>query len=368
MATTTLSLIHGGHDAAIGDKREALERYRRAADPALADGLFRAARRLREQHLAPAPPAPRLTADLRIAAPCTLRRPCAFCPHPPRSAGEVGDVVAAAHALVALGYRRLRLSGGIRFPRPGEPSGGHDAQVIRLVLALRAAVDVDIEVDVGPSLTRDGVRTLKQLGVTAVGCALDVLNPAVFERCKPGDRLTERIRLLETCEREGMPFRSTIRLGLGETDEDRIGHLYFLRRFPMLRHLDLVRHAAYPEVAAPGCGPWPLARLTAVARLLLPTLDIGLASDAGTDDVPLWWLAGGGSEAVGATVTMARRREEEGDGETRLVAVGERLVLRDRAPALQRHFADLGLSAAIGHEQRAPADAGGMRASRIPEI
>lgn len=349
MATTTLSLIHGGHDAAIGDKHEALERYRRAADPAVADGLFRAARRLREQHLAPAP---RLSADLRIAAPCTLRRPCAFCPHPPRSAGEVGDVVAAAHALVALGYRRLRLSGGIRFPRAGEPSGGHDAQVVRLVLALRAAVDVDIEVDVGPSLTRDGVRTLKQLGVAAVGCALDVLNPAVFERCKPGDRLTERIRLLETCEREGMPFRSTIRLGLGETDEDRIGHLFFLRRFPMLRHLDLVRHAAYPEVAAPGCGPWPLARLTAVARLLLPTLDIGLASDAGTDDVPLWWLAGGGSEAVGATVTMARRREEE-DGETRLLAVGERLVLRDRAPALQRHFADLGLDAGIGDGQRA---------------
>lgn len=341
--SSPLKLVYDGErrPAPLADQHEALARYRRSADTDVAACLFDSARALRERHLGQRP---WLTAKLAIAAPCLLRRPCIHCPKPPRSAATPDEIVDAAHALVANGYHRLRLVGGTRLPRTGEPSGGHDALIIRHVLALRAAVDVnvDIEVDVGPSLTRDGVRTLKQLGVAAIACSLDVLNPVVFERCKPDDSLRERLRLLETCEREGMPFRSTIRLGLGETDEDRIGHLFFLHRFPMLRHLDLARQPAAPGLAGNGCGPWPLARLIAVARHIFPALDIGLASGSDADDTPLWWLAGGGNEAIGATVTLPQRRTRKGLTES--IAIGKRLALHDRTAALRQHFNDLGLA------------------------
>ena len=95
-------------------------------------------------------------------------------------------------------------------------------------------------------------------------------------------------------------------LGLGETDEDRIEQLFFLKQFKKLYQLRLSRFMPFPGTPykdRPRCSPWDVALITAMARLLLPKVEVCLAAGNSTDDIPLWYLAGGGNQLIGASIT-----------------------------------------------------------------
>lgn len=328
-------------------RQEVLDLYRRSAASDFAIKLFGAAGRVRDRHLGRNP---WWSAGVSSITPCDLTELCTYCTFYTRKAAANEDIVAAVRAIVDLGIRHLHLSGGTRLPEEGAVSGamgGLDERLVDIVASIRDAIDdeIDIEVNVGPSLTRPGLRALKDLGVAAVTSSLEVLNPELFRRFKPGDSLEGRIRLMEWCEEEGMPIRSMMLVGLGESDEDRIDHLLFLRRFSMLRHLRLSRYMPFPGASAGGvrCSPWPVARLTAIARLLYPTVDLGLAAGNSPDDLALWWLAGGGNQILGAALSMKDPRGKA-DGENRSIAVAERIVLHDNMPQISRYLGELGLT------------------------
>lgn len=323
-------------------EQDVLELYRRSANPAIAGNLFRLASRLRDRHLGTSP---WWSAGVSAITPCELEPLCTYCTFFSRKAAATEDVVAAVRAIADLGIRHLHLSGGTRLPVEGEPSGGYDLHLINLVAAIRNVADVEIEINVGPSLTRNGLRALKELGVTAVTSSLEVLNPEIFARFKPGDSLAGRIQLMEMCEEEGMPIRSMMLVGLGESDQDRVEHLLFLRRFSMVRHLRLSRYMPFPGAAAGGvrCSPWPVVRLTAIARLLYPTLDLGLAAGNDPDDLALWWLAGGGNQVLGAAASMKDPRGKPGT-EARAITVAERIVVHDNMNRISRYLGELGLT------------------------
>lgn len=320
---------------------EVLKLYRHSADPAFAGGLFGTAGQLRDRHLGRKP---WWSAGVSAITPCELDELCSYCTFFTRNAATTENVVAAVRALAGLGIRHLHLSGDTRIPVDGESTGGRDQRMVDLVVAIRDVVDVEIEINVGPSLTRSGVRTLKELGVAAITSSLGVLIAQLFKRFKPGDSLTGRIRLMELCEEEGMPNRSMLLVGLGETDEDRIDHLLFLRRFSVLRHLRLSRYMPFPGAASTGlrCSPWPVARLTAIARLLYPTLDLGLAQATAPDDMALWRLAGGGNQVLGTAASMKDPRGK--CGESRAIPVCERIVVHDNMSQITRYLSELGLT------------------------
>ena len=322
--------------------RDVLDLYRRSADPRVAPAIFRHAADLRDRHVGRSP---WWSAGVSAIVPCELEPLCTYCTFFSRKAVATSDIVSAVRAIADLGIRHLHLSGGTRLPVKGEPISGYDRYLVDLVVAIRDAADVEIEVNVGPSLTRGGVRALKELGVAAVTSSLEVLNAELFAAFKPGDSLEGRIRLMELCEEEGLPIRSMMLVGLGETDADRIDHLLFLRRFSMLRHLRLSRYMPFPGTASGGvrCSPWPVARLTAIARLLYPTLDLGLAAGNDPDDMTLWWLAGGGNQVIGATASMKDPRGKAG-GEARAIPVGERVVVHDNMARVTRYLGELGLT------------------------
>lgn len=323
-------------------RSEALALYRHSADPGFALELFKAAARLRDRYLGRRP---WWSAGISAITPCELDPLCTYCTFFTCYSARTEDIVAAARAIADLGIRHLHLSGGTRLVEAEQPGGGYDGAMLDLVQAIHEVADVEIEVNVGPSLTRSGVRALKELGVAAVTSSLEVLQAEIFSRFKPGDSLAARIRLMEVCEEERMPIRSMMLVGLGESDEDRIEHLHFLRRFSMLRHLRLSRYMPFPGAAVGGvrCSPWPVARLTAVARLLNPHLDLGLAAGNDPDDIALWWLAGGGNQVLGASASMKDPRGKAG-GEARAIVVGKRIVVHDNMPRITRYLGELGLT------------------------
>ena len=51
----------------------------------------------------------------------------------------------------------------------------------------------------------------------------------IFMLTKPGDRFESRKRLLEMSDSEGFEVRSVIMVWCGESEEDRIRHLLYLR-------------------------------------------------------------------------------------------------------------------------------------------
>ncbi|MDR3630381.1 MAG: radical SAM protein [Desulfocapsaceae bacterium] len=323
-------------------EKNLLDLYSLSADPSFAANLFKIATTIRDLNLGSSP---WWSAGISAITPCEIEPSCTYCTFFTRSAAEIEDIVAAAQAIASLGIRHLHLSGGSRLATEGAAFSGYDSQMIDLVSAIKDAVDMEIEVNVGPSLTRKGVRALQKLGVVAVTSSLEVFNSNLFERYKPGDSLSGRIRLMEICEEEGMPIRSMILVGLGESDEDRIAHLIFLRRFSMLRHLRFSRFIPFPNATAGGvrCSPWPVARLIAVARLLLPTIDLGLAAGNSPDDLPLWWLAGGGNQVLGASVSM-RVPQGKGTGEGHVITVNERVAVHNKMQQITRYLDELGLT------------------------
>lgn len=327
---------------AFGNRQEAIELYRRSADPGFSYELFRAAGAVRDQHVGRNP---WWSAGISAILPCELTTLCTYCTFFTQRAAASADIVAAARAIAELGIRHLHLSGGTRMVDPDAAGGGYDREMIALVQAIRAEVDIDIEVNVGPALTRSGMRELKACGVSAVTSSLEVTDPEVFARFKPGDSLSGRIRLMEICEEEEMPIRSMMLIGLGETEAARIDHLLFLQRFRMLTHLRMSRYMPFPGAASKGlrCSPWPVARLTAIARLMFPAIDLGLAAGNGPDDYALWWMAGGGNQILGASASMKDPRGK-GNGEAQSITVGERTVVHNNMAQITRYLAELGLT------------------------
>lgn len=340
--TSALPIPSGEHGSYLDkcDENDLLGLYRRSADPIFASELFTLAAELRDRHLGAHP---WWSAGISAITPCEVEPLCTYCAFFTRAAAAKEDIAAAASAIADLGIRHLHLSGGTRLVREG--GTGYDALIIELVQAIQSITDVEIEVNLGPSLTRAGVRDLKSLGVAAVTSSLEVLNAGLFVRFKPGDNLSDRIRLMEICEEEEMPIRSMMLVGLGETDADRIAQLHFLRRFKMLRHLRFSRYMPFPGAAAGGvrCSPWPVARLTAIARLMFPQLDLGLAAGNSPDDIPLWWLAGGGNQVLGATVSMKAPRGKE-NGEAIVIPVSDRITIHDNRAQIACYLGELGLT------------------------
>ncbi|MEA4970156.1 MAG: radical SAM protein [Candidatus Pelethousia sp.] len=202
--------------------------------------------------------------------------------------------------LEQLGYRQFHISGGT------DLNDGFETELLVMLREIQLHSSIGIEVNFGPSFSGEALREMKRLGVESVTSSLECTVPAIFSAAKPGDSLARRIALLEACEEAGIASRSMMLIGLGESIEDRIDHLIFLRKFPHLYQLRISRFmpfAGTPYAIHPRCSSWELAHTVALARLILPDREISLGAGNGEDDIPLWYLAGGGNQLVGAFVS-----------------------------------------------------------------
>lgn len=256
---------------------------------------------------------------------------------------RVNDVVATIPENQRLGVRQVHLSGGTSLE-------GYDAEILAMVRAIRNVSDIDVEVNLGPSLAAETVRALKEMQVRSITSSLETFNEYLFQRAKPGDSLARRKALLELCEAEGMSLRSIMLVGLGESYGDRVNHLFYLRGFRHLYHLRFSRFYPYPGTAyseQPRCSPWELARTVAVARLILPRVELGLAAGNTPDDIPLWLLAGGGNQLLGITVSRKPVKPQPGE---EIIPIADNLFIVNHMPIMKHYAEGMGFSAGNGSE------------------
>lgn len=191
---------------------------------------------------------------------------------------------------------------------------GSDAQVRELVETVRTVSDVELALNVGPSLSPETVDWLKGENAPTVYCSIETSNPRAFGRAKPGDDLNARLQFDAMVDQHGLRLGNVVMNGLGST-EDLLNSILFLRRFPRLSYLYISTFR--PVRGTPFARKRPASlrgslKALAIARLIFPKVHLGLAEveveDPGSAArVSSQLLAGGGNTLAGILIYRNRR-------------------------------------------------------------
>lgn len=271
--------------------------------------LFSTASRLRDEVLGNELT---LYGHLGMVTSCPLTPACKYCSVSsidPGIGGEripftVEQIAENVEYMEKRGMSSVVLVGGTRLE-------GLDAQVRDVVTAVRERTDIDLTINVGPSLSVETLHWLKNVGVKKINCSLETINPTAFEDAKPSDDLRRRITLMEAIEKEEMKLGTIVMAGLGGL-EDLIRSILYLRRF---RNVDSISISRFTPIAGT---PWadrtPASILDSfkamsIARLAFPDSRVGLAFGGGVDLIPHQLMAGAGNNFMGIMIDRKKKQD-----------------------------------------------------------
>jgi biotin synthase len=255
----------------------ALTLFHGASRPDRARRLFQTAAQVRDETLGRRLT---LTAHLHMITRCAVSPACKYCSlsssipsvSDERAQLTVREVIAGVQFAVSKGVESIVLVGGTDFE-------GSDELLRRLVTRVREVTDLDLAVDLGPSLSEGTVRWLQKNGVSTIYCSMETVDERAFAAAKPGDDLGARLRFMEMVERSGGHLGNVVMNGLGTT-EGLLRTILESRRFPQTTHLHI--STFHPVPGTPWAGRRPASlrsslKALAIARLAFPRFQLGLA-------------------------------------------------------------------------------------------
>ena len=294
------------------DRDSARVLYRGARRAEHAQALFSAASQERDARLGREL---QLSAHVHMVTRCELSPSCRYCSlsselpsvQDERDRLPARDLVRAARYAAERGVRSIVLVGGT------DPDGSDDA-VRQAVRRVREVTDIELGIDVGPSLNAGTVEWLRRQNAGTIYCSIETMNPQAFRRGKPGDDLAARIAFNEMAERHGATLGNVVMNGLGSSG-DLLDSILYLRRFRRLAYLYI--STFHPVRGTPWARRRPASVRTslvalAIARLALPGCHLGLAEveveDPGSAARTASQLqAGGGNSFAGILIYRHRR-------------------------------------------------------------
>jgi biotin synthase len=262
-----------------------------------------------------------VSAHIHMVTTCELPTSCLYCslsssyPSVSNERAKLNrrELVRAVAYSLERGVQSIVLVGGTNL-------GGSDSEVREIVERIRQVSDVDLALDVGPSLSEGTVKWLKSRNVSTIYYSVETINRRAFANAKPDDSLDKRIECMEALERNGMKLGSIVMNGLG-SNVDLLRSILYLRRFKRnLSHLYIstfqpVRGTPWAN-RAPGSVRASLKAL-AIARLMFPKTHIGLAEVEVEDPGSLarassQLAAGGGNSLAGLLIYKKKRVDNIG--------------------------------------------------------
>lgn len=256
-----------------------------------------------------------LTAQIHMITNCKVSPSCLYCSlsssdqsiSKERSRLTARELIQGVRYAVDKGVQSIILVGGTDLD-------GLDSPVRKAVERVREITEIDLAVDVGPSLSRETVRWLKDEKVSTVYCSVETGNPRAFTEAKPGDSLNARIEFMEMLESEGIKLGNVVMNGLGST-ADLLRSMLYLKRFKNLSYLYISTFR--PVEGTPWAGRHPASvraslKALSIARLIFPHANVGLAEVEVEDPgsirrTPSQLSAGGGNALAGVLVYKGRR-------------------------------------------------------------
>ena len=232
---------------------------------------------------------------------------CAYCPQSAHYPAGVERQALLDPEEVLATARRAKQEGATRFCMGAAwrqaPEGAEFESVLQMVRGV-AALGMEVCCTLG-MLTAEQARALKQAGLTAYNHNLDS-SPEFYGRIITTRVYDERLQTLAAVRQAGITVCCGGILGMGESEDDRIGLLQ------QLANLDphpesvpinmLVRAEGTPLAAQEPLDPLVMVRAIATARLLMPRSRVRLAAgrqQMSREAVALCLLAGANSIFVG---------------------------------------------------------------------
>jgi len=258
---------------------------------------------------------------------------CGYCPqsaHFPTSVRAQGllavdDVLVAARRAKSDGATRFCMGAAWREVRDNEQFD----RVLEMVRGVKA-LDLEACCTLG-MLTRDQARRLKEAGLDAYNHNLDS-SQEFYERIISTRTYQDRLRTLGHVRNAGISVCCGGIIGMGETDDDRIGLLHTLATLPeppeSVPINALVAVEGTPMGDRPRVEVWEMVRTIATARILLPASMVRLSAGRvhmSASDQALCFLAGANSIFAGEKLLTTPNPEVDRDRQ-----MFERLGLKPR--------------------------------------
>lgn len=279
-----MSILQRAKKASISYE-DALFLFKQSANPDVAMEIFKVASYVRDNEIGKYF---KLDGEIAPIMPCLIDPFCNYCTFS-RQVLSRSELIEGLKFASDLKLENLRLSGGSDLNDFG------DAAVAFVELA-KQHIDAKIHLNIGPTYSHENLVKLKALEIGEVGSSLETINEEAFRESKPGDSLDQRKQTAIDIGNMGIDLQSIMMAGLSYTDEDYLTHIFWLKSMPTIKHVPISRFdpkKGTPMESKKRTSPWLAARLCAITRLVLRTVDIRIAAGGGPDDIPLWILAGG---------------------------------------------------------------------------
>jgi biotin synthase len=248
---------------------------------------------------------------------------CAYCSQSAHYKTHVGraplmntdDVLGAARQAKSEGATRFCMGAAWRQVNDGEEFDS----VLEMVRGV-AKLDMEVCCTLG-MLTESQAQRLKEAGLTAYNHNLDT-SPEFYGNIITTRVYEDRLRTIGYVRKAGITVCSGGILGMGETDEDRIGLLEQLARLdphPESVPINmLVRSEGTPLANAEELDPLIMVRTIATARILMPASMVRLAAgrrQMSAEAVALCFLAGANSVFTGEKLLTTPNPDAEDDAQ-----------------------------------------------------
>lgn len=228
---------------------------------------------------------------------------CAYCPQSAHYHTEVKPGALMSVEEVRRAAEKARDEGATRFCMGAawrEVRDGRDFENVLAMVREVASLGMEVCCTLG-MLNEHQARRLAEAGLTAYNHNLDT-SPEYYGSIITTRRYEDRLRTLESVRRAGLSVCSGGIIGMGESDEDRVGLLHQLA--VMNPHPEsvpinlLVRVEGTPLSGAEPVDPLTLARTIATARILMPASRVRLSAgrrSLSRESAALCFMAGANS-------------------------------------------------------------------------
>jgi len=225
---------------------------------------------------------------------CVTFPPCRYCWHSSRIRGiksvnknaSPEEIVKMAKMAEKMGFEGVQPGGGC--------TGKMGKDAIEDTEIIKRNTNLKVYVNYGYDMCEESILELKKLGVERIGCQLEVINPEIFYRIKPGDNLDKRKQIMEIIEKHGVGLDSGIMIGVGETYQDRVDAIFYLKKFKNLKRTSVCGFLPIPgtpmESELPATSR-DIAVTIAIMRLVFRDIDI--EGSFGRDEQLQQWIMAG---------------------------------------------------------------------------
>ncbi|MEA4956353.1 [FeFe] hydrogenase maturase subunit HydE [bioreactor metagenome] len=219
----------------------------------------------------------KLTSTIHMTNICKVKPKCKYCGFATKTSSEGyyhgfykkdSEILEAAKCVADSEIPRISCSGAHGY------DGKHAVVATKIV---KENTPLELLVNVGSDLNREAIKDLARYNVDTVCCNLETVNEELFNEVKPGEKLQDRVEICEMICEEGIELSSGLLIGLGESYEDRIDHLLFLKKFNTLGEIPIMGFNPYKDTPMenhPPCSIREQMKTIAITRILFPKIRI----------------------------------------------------------------------------------------------